>query len=150
MGRFDRTSTTAVLLVCLLGTQWTGVTVFASDENAASEGTTTAQPMVAAPLDGHARLVIDTSRFTLADQSSALAQRRGFRGGGGRNEGARTAIVIGTLAAITGAALLVYANRPECSRNASADACGYGTKVLGGAVLTAGAVGIVAGTISWR
>jgi hypothetical protein len=58
--------------------------------------------------------------------------------------------VLGTLAATTGAALLVYANRPECSRNASADACGYGTKVIGGAVLTAGAVGIVAGTVSWR
>ena len=58
--------------------------------------------------------------------------------------------MIGTLAAITGAAVLVYANRPECRNNGSANACSYGTKVIGGAVLTAGAVGIFAGTISWR
>lgn len=150
MGRSDRTSTTAVLLVCLLGAQWTAATVFASDEETASGTTWSAQPAPTAPLDFQARLVIDPSRFTLANQSSMFAQRRdGFRGRG-RNEGARTAIVVGTLAAVAGGALLVYANRPECSRNASANACGYGTKVVGGAVLTAGAVGIVAGTISWR
>ena len=104
----------------------------------------------AATLEPQPRLVIDPSRFTLADESSALAQRRGGFRGRGRNEGARAAIVIGTLAAITGAAVLVYANRPECRTNGSANACSYGTKVIGGAVLTAGAVGIVAGSISWR
>jgi len=149
MGRFKRTSTIAVVFVCLLGTQSTYATGFASDENAASGATRPAPPTVTVPLETHPRLVIDSSRFTLADESSAFAQRWGFLGRR-RNDGARTAIVLGTLAAITGTALLVYANRPECSRNASADACGYGTKVLGGAVLTAGAVGIVAGTISWR
>ena len=150
MGRSNRTSTTAVLLVCLLGTPWTDAAVFASDEEAASGATRPARPIVTAPLETHPRLVIDLSRFTLADESSTFAQRRGFLRGRSRNEGARTAIVVGTLAAITGAALLVYANRPECSRSASANACGYGTKVIGGAVLTAGAVGIVAGTVSWR
>jgi hypothetical protein len=45
---------------------------------------------------------------------------------------------------------LVYANRPACRGNAAADACGYGTKVVGGALLTGGAVGIVAGAVSWR
>jgi hypothetical protein len=149
MGRSNRTSTTAVLLVCVLGTQWAGATVFGSDEEAAS-GATPAGPTVTAPLETHPRLVIDPSRFTLADESSTFAQRRGGFRGGGRNEGARTSIVVGTLAAIAGAALLVYANRPECRGNASANACGYGTKVIGGAVLTAGAVGIVAGTVSWR
>jgi hypothetical protein len=149
MGRSNRTSTTAVLFVCLLSTQWTYATVFASDEEAASGATRSARPTVTVPFETHPRLVIDSSRFTLADESSTFAQRRGFPGRG-RNEGARTAIVAGTLAAIAGAALLVYANRPECSRNASADACGYGTKVIGGAVLTAGAVGIVVGTVSWR
>jgi hypothetical protein len=144
-----RKSTTAALLVCLLGTGWGGATVFASGEEAASNATGPARLAVTAPLDGHRQLLIDASRFTLADEESAFAQRRGFRGRG-RNEGARTAIVLGTLAAITGAALLVYANRPQCSANPSADACGYGTKVIGGAVLTAGTVGIVAGTISWR
>jgi hypothetical protein len=149
MGRCNRTSTTAVVVVCLLGSQCTYATVFASDEDAAWGATRPARPTVRVPLEMYPRLVIDSSRFTLADESSTFAQRRGFVGRG-RNEGARTAIVLGTLAAITGAALLVYANRPECSRNASADACGYGTKVIGGAVLTAGVVGIVAGTISWR
>jgi len=149
MGRSNRTSTIAVVLVCLLGTQGIYATVFASDGDAASGATLPARPTVIVPLETHPRLVIDSSRFTLADESSTFAQRRGFFGRS-RNEGARTAIVLGTLAAITGAALLVYANRPECSRTAAADACGYGTKVIGGAVLTAGAVGIVAGTISWR
>jgi hypothetical protein len=146
MPRSNSTSTTAVLLVCLLGTQWAGATVFASDEEAASGAT---RPALAVPLETLPRLAIDTPRFTFANESSTFFQRRGFRGRG-RNEGARTAIVVGTLAAITGAALLVYANRPECGRNERADLCGYGTKVIGGAVLTAGAVGIVAGTISWR
>jgi hypothetical protein len=149
MGRSNRTSAIAVLLVCVLGTQLTGVTVFASDEESASGATRPAGPAVTAPLETHPRLVIP-SRFTLEDESSTFAQRRGGFRGGGRNEGARASIVVGTLAAIAGAALLVYANRPECSTSASANACGYGTKVIGGAVLTAGAVGIVAGTVSWR
>ena len=148
MGRSNRTTAT-LIVVCLLGTQSTYATVFASDDEAASGVTQPAPPSVAAPLETHLLVVIDPSRLTLADESSLFAQRRGFLGGR-RNEGARTAIVVGTLAAITGAALLLYANRPECSRNAAANACGYGTKVVGGAVLTAGAVGIVAGTISWR
>jgi hypothetical protein len=149
MGRSNRPSTTALLLVCVLGTQWTGVTVFGSDEEAAS-GATPAAPTVTAPLETSPRLVIDPSHFTLVDESSTFAQRRGGFRGRGRNEGARTSIVVGTLAAVAGAALLVYANRPECRANASANACGYGTKVIGGAFLTAGAVGIVAGTVSWR
>ena len=149
MGRSHRMSTTAVLLTCVLGTQWPAATVFASGEEAASGATRPAPPAATAPLEAQPRLVIDPSHFTLADESNAFAQRRGFRGRG-RNQGSRTAIVVGTLAAITGAALLVYANRPECRSNGSADACSYGTKVIGGAVLTAGAVGIVAGTVSWR
>ena len=149
MGRFSRMSTTTVLLTCLLGTHWVDATVFASGEEAVSSAPRPALPAVTAPLEAQPRLVIDLSHFTLADESPAFAQRRGFRGRG-RNEGARTAIVVGTLAAITGAALLVYANRPECRGDSSANACSYGTKVVGGAVLTAGAVGIVAGTVSWR
>jgi hypothetical protein len=140
-------STTAVLLICVLGTQCAVATVLASGEEAVPPRP--APPEVAAALVAPPRLVIDPSHFTLADESNAFLQRRGFRGRG-RNEGARTAIVVGTLAAITGAALLVYANRPECRNNVSANACSYGTKVIGGAVLTAGAVGIVAGTVSWR
>jgi len=149
MGRSSRMSTTAVLLICVLGAQWPAATVYASDEGAVSGAPPTA---VTAPFEPHPRLVIDPSHFTLADESNVFAQRRGFRGRGrgGRNDAARTALVVGSLAAITGAALLVYANRPECRGQSSANACSYGTKVVGGAVLTAGAVGIVAGTVSWR
>ena len=149
MGRSNRTSTTAVLLVCVLGTQWMGATVFAGGEEAAS-GAARPALAVTSPIETPPRLVIDVSRFALADEPSMFAQRgRVFRGRG-RNEGARAALVVGTLAAIGGAALLVYANRPECRGNASANACGYGTKVVGGALLTGGAVGIVAGAVSWR
>ena len=149
MGRSNRASTTAAVLVCLLSVQRTDITVFASDEETAAGATRPARPTVMAPVETQPRLVIDPAHFTLVDESSTFAQRRGFRGRG-RNDGPRTAVVVGALAAITGAALLVYANRPECRANASANACGYGTRVIGGAVLTAGAIGIVAGTVSWR
>jgi hypothetical protein len=41
----------------------------------------------------------------------------------------RTVIAVGAVASITGAAILVYANRPECATNQLAGGCGYGTKV---------------------
>jgi len=147
MVRTHRWSATAAVLVCVLGIQGNAATLFAADGNvtAAAATTSTATPSAEAP-----RLVIDTSKFVLADESATFAQRRRFWGRGDRNEGARAAIVVGTIAAITGAALLVYANRPDCSANPAAGGCGYGTKVVGGAVLAAGAVGIVAGTVSWR
>lgn len=67
-----------------------------------------------------------------------------------RNSGARAAVILGSVAAITGAAVLIYANRPECRSNPSAAACGYGTKVVGGAVLAGGAVALTVGALSWR
>ena len=83
--------------------------------------------------------------------SAAFAQvRRGrpYRAGRGR-EGSIAALVLGATAAIAGAAVLVYANRPECSTNQFAGGCGYGTKVIGGAVLTGGAAGLVIGALTW-
>ncbi len=59
-------------------------------------------------------------------------------------------IILGAVASIAGTAILVYANRPECSTNQTANGCGYGTKVIGGAVLSAGIVGLVAGALTWR
>jgi hypothetical protein len=44
----------------------------------------------------------------------------------------------------------VYANRPDCGPNPRLNGCGYGTKVVGGAVLTGGIIGVVAGTLTWR
>ena len=99
--------------------------------------------------DGHAW----RSTFNLMSvQSSSFAQRRGYRGRGGRGgrNAAVAAIVIGAAASIAGTAILVYANRPECSTHQMANGCGYGTKVVGGAVLSAGIVGIVVGAFMWR
>jgi hypothetical protein len=86
------------------------------------------------------------------DEPSAFAQRggrgRGFRGR--RNDGAIAAVFIGAAAAIAGTAVLVYANRPECSATPAAGGCGYGTKVFGGAVVSAGVAGLVVGALTWR
>ena len=53
------------------------------------------------------------------------------------------------LATITGAAILVYANRPECRYHEFGSGCGYGTKVVGGAVLSGGVVGLTIGALTW-
>jgi hypothetical protein len=45
---------------------------------------------------------------------------------------------------------LVYANRPDCNTNQFAGGCGYGTKVIGGAVLSGGIVGLFVGALTWR
>lgn len=69
---------------------------------------------------------------------------------GGRN-GAIAAIALGAVASIAGGAILVYANRPECrTTNHMANGCSYGTKVVGGAVLSAGIVGLLVGASIWR
>lgn len=95
-----------------------------------------------------------SSIVTLAPRPAAPLEQRGWGRGrgrrGGRNDGARTAIVLGSVAAVAGAAVLVYANRPECSANHAAAGCGYGTKVVGGAVLAGGAVSIAAAALTWR
>ena len=67
-----------------------------------------------------------------------------------RHDGSIAAIMIGAAAAITGAAVLVYANRPECTTNTVAGGCGYGTKVVGTAVLSGGIVGLFVGALTWR
>ena len=65
-------------------------------------------------------------------------------------DGSIAAIMIGAVATITGAAILVYANRPDCNTNQFAGGCGYGTKVIGGAVLSGGIVGLFVGALTWR
>lgn len=85
-----------------------------------------------------------------SSESTLFAQRGRGRGRWRGNGGARTAVILGSVAAIAGAAVLVYADRPECRANREASGCGYGTKVLGGAVLAGGAVGITVGALSWR
>ena len=95
------------------------------------------------------------SRFAVQDQTllAATAESRqwGRRRGRyrGHHDSARTAVVLGAIGAIAGTAVLVYANRPECGDDPSAAGCGYGTKVLGGAMLAAGGVGLAVGAASW-
>ncbi len=160
--------TTGALIVCLLGTQWSGTLL-------AREG----EPPPAAVVSITDRLAPTTERssFPVSDdvasanqpidpatgpiwrsalkfvpvESTAYEQRdRDRRGRGGRNDAAQAAVIIGAVAAIAGAAVLVYANRPDCSTNQTASGCGYGTKVIGAAVLTGGIVSLVAGAAFWR
>lgn len=154
-----RTSTAIVLIACLLGTTSSGI-LLASDEKSATAvsaveplpGTTEFMRSVVARSPQVLR--DDTLSRSLAfpsPESSAFAQRGGRgRGYGRRHNGAAAAIAVGAAAAIAGTALLVYANRPECSTIPSASGCGYGTKVIGGAVLSAGVVGLVVGAAMWR
>jgi hypothetical protein len=185
MIRTHRSSTTAVLIVCLLGTTSSGI-LFASDDEPSSrtgsaslsaDTSTTAKEDVstisATSVSAGERLAGTTefvrslsarSPFMLGDtltarslafspaESSVFAQRggRGRGYGGRRNNGAAAAMFVGAAAAIAGTAVLVYANRPECSTLPSASGCGYGTKVVGGAVLSAGVVGLLVGALTWR
>jgi len=63
--------------------------------------------------------------------------------------GSIAALVIGAVASITGTAILVYAHRPDCRYHEFASGCGYGTKVVGGAVVAGGVVGLVVGALTW-
>jgi len=171
MARIDHVSTTAALIVCLVGSPLVG-TLFASDAEPSSSQAPSSQSVtntsVPAPTFVHSpfrlideRLTADASvgaanaqawRSTFSFiplESSSFAQR--YRGRGGRGRNASTAaIIVGAAASIAGAAVLVYANRPECSTNQAASGCGYGTKVVGGAVLSTGIVGLVVGAVTWR
>jgi hypothetical protein len=135
------------------------------DEHAAGTDLSSAPP----PQMERSRLTLNTRGFTanpslepvaqgarrtfnlMPAQSSAFAgqiyQGRPYRM---RRDGSVAAIMIGAVATIAGAAVLVYANRPECDTNRFAGGCGYGTKVVGGAVLSGGIVGLFVGALTWR
>jgi hypothetical protein len=199
MARTHRLSTTGALIVCLIGTQWSGTLVASVDQPPSSgapvsplvvdgaseaQGRTEAGPAAAVSAGEQPASApelplspVERSRFSLNNEmfaanaplgaasaqvwrstpqfvsveSGALAQWGGYRGGRrGRNGAAQAAIVLGAVASIAGAAVLVYANRPECSTTQFANGCGYGTKVVGGAVLSAGMVGLLVGALTWR
>jgi hypothetical protein len=200
MARTHPLSTTGALIVCLVGTQWSG-TLFASEKEPSSSAASSSQSVVNGTSEAHGQTsairalavsadeqpasateligsTVDHSRFTFSNElfaanapvgaasaqlwrstpgfvpveSSSFAQWGGYRGRGrgGRNGAAQAAVVLGAVASIAGAAVLVYANRPECSANQMATGCGYGTKVVGGAVLSAGIVGLLVGALTWR
>jgi hypothetical protein len=90
--------------------------------------------------------------FNLVPTQSSAFTGQVYRGRPYRmgRDGSIAAIMIGAAATITGAAILVYANRPDCETHRFAGGCGYGTKVIGGAVLSGGIVGLFVGALTWR
>jgi hypothetical protein len=161
MLKAQRASTTAVLIVCLLGGPSSGI-LFASEKEPSIPATATPTSEQLPGTTEFVRSLVASSPHLLRtdtlirlpvfapDETTLLAQR-GYRGRGyGRRNGAAAAVFLGAAAAIAGTAVLVYANRPECSTIPTASGCGYGTKVVGGAVLSAGVVGLVVGAAMWR
>ena len=162
MPKTRRISGVAVLIVCLGGSSWSE-TVFASTTPAPGEPATTASTVMAASQPQlhqstlPASLVFgEQTKRAMAVTTSPLVvpsfAQRGWYGGRGRrrNSVAQAEMILGAVAAITGAAVLTYANRPECSANAAADGCSYGTKVLGTAVTAGGVVTFLTGALTWR
>jgi hypothetical protein len=166
-----RVSMARLVCVCLLSVLW-------NDRLAASgDGTATppAEPSTSAPAGASEaptpalRISFDVpesserlrTRAPLAQRSFKIAPLE-FNMHGGQvyagppypmyhyhHDGAIAAIMIGAAAAITGTAVLVYANRPECSFSPYAGWCGYGTKVVGTAVLSGGLVSLFVGALIW-
>ena len=198
MARTHRLSTIGALIVCLVGTGWSG-TLFARDQEPSSSPAPSSQSVVNSTSEAQGRasaspaaavstgeqpasvterppstverlrLTLNNEAFTpkaplgaasaqvwrsaltfVPGESTLNTQRGGYGRGRGRRNGAVAAIVLGAAGSIAGGAILVYANRPECRTNQVATGCGYGTKVVGGAVLSAGIVGLLVGALTWR
>ena len=163
MPKTRRFSGIVVLSVCLIGSGWSD-TVFAASETPASQAVSSSaitnvsltQPFAFSETS-HLAIGQETLRAMAvpldASQpyaSPVFAQRGWYRGGRRHNGAAQAEMILGAAAAITGAALLTYANRPECSTNALAEGCSYGTKVVGTAVTAGGIVTFLTGAFSWR
>jgi hypothetical protein len=151
-----RRATSAAVMVCVIATHCG--TLFASDEQhaappAPSHLTFNGEPLATLGVLDADRVPLWTGSVPLASaDSSVLSQPGGFRRGGrgGRNSAAATALFLGAIGTIAGSAILIYANRPECSVSAQNSGCGYGSKVAGGAVLTGGLAGLLIGAVMWR
>jgi hypothetical protein len=176
MARTHRPSTIAILVVCVFGAPLSG-TLLASEQAASSRAPATGeQPASATDLFSGLPSTSERPLFAISDEAltgraplgaaslrawrntlgvdaanSSFAQRGWRRGGGrgGHNDAAQAEILVGVIASVTGAAILVYSHRPECS-NPAASGCGYGTRVVGGAVLSAGVLSLVIGALTWR
>jgi hypothetical protein len=201
MATVHRVSMTAVVIVCLLVTQWNG-TLFASEAGSSSSTAAVSPLLITVESDARAptslglvpAVAIGGQSVETTDVSSASGLQSGrahllfdvfavnaalgtvvprekiafevapaefdrfadqiYQGAPypyrRRHDGSIAAIMIGAAAAIAGAAVLVYANRPECTTNMVAGGCGYGTKVVGTAVLSGGIVGLFVGALTWR
>jgi len=157
MRKLLRHTTPCALIVSLLAAPLCGVVHATEGDGAAVESvpaiglsspSALARFVMPAAMDGLDRAggLVRPAVVTASDE----AQRGyGYRRGRGRRSTAAAALMIGAAAAITGTALLVYANRPECRTNVSASGCGYGTKVVGGSVLAGGVIGVGVGAALW-
>jgi hypothetical protein len=158
-----RFSGIVVLNVCLIASGWSD-TVFAGTDTPASQtvsstpttGISLTQPFASGHTP-HLAIGEETLRAMAVPLSASqpyaspvLAQRGWYRGGRRHNGAAQAEMILGAAAAITGAAILTYANRPECSANALAEGCSYGTKVVGTAVTAGGIVTFLTGAFSWK
>jgi hypothetical protein len=180
MARVHRLSMTGAVIVCLVSTQWNGTLLASEEERSSKEAPSSqslTDSSSEARASTSAELApAERPRFTLNDRDFAANPSLGpvapgphgtlnflptrsrafagqiYQGRPYRMEPDRSlaAIMIGSLIAITGAAILVYANRPDCDFHQFAGGCGYGTKVIGGAVLSGGVVSIVVGALTWR
>jgi hypothetical protein len=138
------------LIVCLVGTEWPAP-VLASEPQ--PNATTSSGGLL---VGEQTRRAMELSPATATAMNgsqnigtSAFAQWGRYRGRGRRHNVAQAEMVLGAVATIAGAAVLTYANRPECSANARADGCSYGTKVVGASVAAAGLVTFVTGALTW-
>lgn len=144
MIRFCRTSTAFVLAALIAVPS----TVSAAEKPAAHAPLTyNGQPLTATPFMEWSAPI--SERDSVAPLS-ATGQWGYGRRGGRRNQAAMAAMLLGATGAIAGTAVLVYANRPDCSANANFSGCGYGTKVVGASVLSAGLVALMIGALTWR
>ncbi len=163
MVRTLRWTTAVAVIFCLVGAQ--GNSILFASEGESQPSATAPLPSIAQPhltfanagltngaplgyLSPGSRTVFDVAP---ADNNAFAAQiYRGRPYRRANNDGALAAIMIGAAATIAGAALLIYANRPDCNYDPRAGGCGYGMKVVGGSVLTGGAVGLMVGAMTWR
>jgi hypothetical protein len=163
MGRTHRVSTIAAVILSFMSTQASAASAAGqggSGSDAAQPPTSTStaaiQDDAAAPaivIPDHlfaAAPSLGPVKTTMVPFTSSAFGQRGYRRDRDRNDGARAAIILGAAAAIAGTAVLVYANRPDCSTQPTAGGCGYGAKVVGGAVLSAGVAAILVGALTWR
>jgi len=142
--------------VCLVCAPWTWLPLAAQAPPLSSADNPARAPLFAPSFHPPSRFTL-TDRLTNATLSPTPPAKRALfaDSGWGRehwdhHSGARAAIILGSMAAIAGGALLIYANRPDCSANHAASGCGYGTKVTGGALLAGGLVSVTLGAVTWH
>src|SRR3954470_1008305 len=109
MTTIHRLSMIGAVIVCLVGVQ-ANVTLFAAEDQ---------ESLVQHRLNLDVGLVPAHPLFTLEPASATSSAAQVYRGRRSRmtRSGSVAAIMLGAAATIAGSAILVYANRPECSTN---------------------------------